>query len=325
MTTCRLPSNRALFHHFSWTAIVAALASAIALPHCIGCKPRSQVQAVQAPKIYQSVGSFEIDPIVKSPDDADRGMSQWKEYITTVVGNLHSDGVMLAAMNDPQWKAHRPQPADAYLPVFSKNLSVRLVPNTFIVNVAYTDDAADARVVAPIAVASIIHAYENGVRKEELKDVDERISALKTGESARLQKIADGKSAVDKVLGEIGADPQVLLQQKYESHFRLQKQMNDLAEQIKNEAAGTPDIAEKQKQLKALQDRYNDEKQPLDDLGHQAHRIRVIRAEQHRLEEEQTRLQPRLDELQNKKAMIEGFKVIDYGTTTTSPAAPSNP
>src|SRR6185437_8731609 len=109
---------------------------------------------------YQSIGMVEIDPIVKSPELYDKVMPLWQSYIATVVNNFHSERVIKAAMQTPEWKAHRPLPADAYLGEWSKNLVVKLVPQSFVVQVTYTDDHKDGKMVAPIAVAALINTYK---------------------------------------------------------------------------------------------------------------------------------------------------------------------
>ncbi len=97
---------------------------------------------------YQSVGSIEIDPVIPTPELADRIMPLWQAYVATVVSNLHSESVMREAMRDPEWKAHRPLPPEAYLTQFGKDLVVKMVPGSFVINITYTDDSKDGKVVA---------------------------------------------------------------------------------------------------------------------------------------------------------------------------------
>src|SRR6202044_4000964 len=103
-----------------------------------------------------SVGLIEIKPVMQSGDKIDRIMPLYQQYVLTAVNTLHSEKVIKEAMKSPERRKYRPAPPETYIDAWNKNLLVKLIPNSCDITVTYTDDHKDGKVVAPVAVASLI-------------------------------------------------------------------------------------------------------------------------------------------------------------------------
>ncbi|HET6249243.1 MAG TPA: AAA family ATPase [Tepidisphaeraceae bacterium] len=186
---------------------------------------------------YESHGSIEIDPVITSPDMYDHIMPLWQAYVATVVSNLHSETVMREAMHDPEWKANRPLPPEAYLDKFGKDLVIKLAPGSFVINITYTDDKKDGKVVAPIAVRAVIESYKKLFGNDERANFERKINVWKKQQINVVQNIKNDESLIDQMLQNLGDDPQTILNEKYQTHFALQKQVRDLEEMLRIDRA----------------------------------------------------------------------------------------
>ncbi|MCP6756068.1 hypothetical protein NL533_31065, partial [Klebsiella pneumoniae] len=88
--------------------------------------------------------------------------------------------VIRAAMQSDDWKAHRKLPPEAYFGEWAKSLQVKLVPSSYVVNVAFTDDHKDGKDVAPIAVRSLLTAYRDFYVEDEKKQYENKLMALRS-------------------------------------------------------------------------------------------------------------------------------------------------
>ena len=91
-------------------------------------------------------------------------MPLYTQYVQDVMVELHTDRVIRAAMQNPQWKQHATIPESCRRPNRSSNSQrtsqIRQMPNASeMIQVIYTDSQPDAKDVAQVAVSSVISAY----------------------------------------------------------------------------------------------------------------------------------------------------------------------
>lgn len=176
---------------------------------------------------YQSVGIIKINPVVRG-QDRDLILPLWQAYVATLVQNIHSDRVMMAAMNTPEWKQHRKEAPESYLPYWNKNLVIKLVPNSFDVTVTYSDDHKDGKVVAPIVVKSVIASYVELYGDEEKRDLEQRKSKQENKLQLHDQKIADCDAQITQLLKNDGEDLQKVFDTNFTIHAETEKLMHQL-------------------------------------------------------------------------------------------------
>ena len=184
---------------------------------------------------YMSSGLIEIQPVFKSQELLDRVMPLYQQYIATVVTTLHSERVMKAAMQSPEWKAHRPPPQDQYLADWNKNLIVKLVPNSFYIQVTYTDEHKDAKIVAPIAVTSLIKAYSDLYGNEQKTETDRKIDIWNKNAKVLNQQIAWKRSLIESKLQNVGEDIQAVVVGKLRENLALEEKLLALQEEVMRE------------------------------------------------------------------------------------------
>ncbi|HWE05031.1 MAG TPA: AAA family ATPase [Tepidisphaeraceae bacterium] len=181
---------------------------------------------------YQSIGLIEIQPVISTPELYDRIMPLYQQYIATVVTTLHSEKVITWAMKSPDWKKHRPNPPDTYLAEWNKNLLVKLVPNSFDINVTFTDDHKDGKEVAPIAVASVIQAYTELYGNEQKIETSRKIDVWQERVRKLHQEINEQQTLIAEKLENVGEDIHKYLEGKMTDHHDAERQIQDLKEEI---------------------------------------------------------------------------------------------
>jgi capsular exopolysaccharide synthesis family protein len=177
---------------------------------------------------YQSVGIIQIDPRIPNAELADRIIPLWQSYVATVVQNFHSEQLLKEAMNNPEWKKYRKDPPEAYLAYWGKNLTVKLVPNAFDITVTYSDDHKDGKVIAPIAVRSLITAYSDLHGDEQKRELVEKRNRQEMRKQTLEQKIAEAEIQINQFLHTDGEDLQKVFDSKFATYSELQKDVRHL-------------------------------------------------------------------------------------------------
>ncbi|HWE94418.1 MAG TPA: AAA family ATPase [Tepidisphaeraceae bacterium] len=193
----------------------------------------------------ESTGLIEIKAVVPTINDYDKIMPMYQQYVSTVIAKIHSERVIKEAMRNPEWVARRPSSPDS-VAEFSKNLAVKSMPNSTLIQVVYTDDHKDAKEICPIAVSSIIKTYQELYGNDDARDLDVRIDYWKRQGDLLAQQIRLKHTLIDQYLEGIGQNPQFVLEQQlqnyvaYERDIRQREQMLDEAEvELKQAQANT--------------------------------------------------------------------------------------
>ncbi|MDB5171902.1 MAG: hypothetical protein JWN51_675 [Phycisphaerales bacterium] len=181
----------------------------------------------------ESIGLIEIKPYSPTPEVADKYIPVYQQYVGSVVAKIHSERVIKEAMRSPEWLAHRPTMASESVTEFSRNLAVKPMPGTDMIQVTFTDDHKDAKEVAPIAVASVIKTYQDLYGNEDSRDLDVRIDYWKAQSTKLAQQIHSKRGLIDQYLEGLGQNPQFVLEGQlqnymaYEKEIRTRQQMID--------------------------------------------------------------------------------------------------
>jgi succinoglycan biosynthesis transport protein ExoP len=175
----------------------------------------------------ESVGLIEIKPYIPNMDATDKYIPLYQMYVASVVAKIHSERVIKEAMRNPEWLARRPGTTSEALTEFSKNVVVKPLPNTDMIQVMYTDDHKDAKDVCAVAVASVIKTYQDLYGNDDVRDLDVRIDYWK-GQITKLnQQIHVKHGLIDQYLEGIGQDPQFVLQRQLENYIDYEKDIRD--------------------------------------------------------------------------------------------------
>ncbi|HZL36847.1 MAG TPA: AAA family ATPase [Tepidisphaeraceae bacterium] len=183
---------------------------------------------------YQSMGTIEVKPFIVSPELYDKVMPMYQQYVATAMAKIHSERVMNRAMTSPDWLARRSNNHEA-LAEFSRNLSVRFPPSGTMIDVVYTDDHPDAKEVCPIAVSSVIKAYQEIYGDEDNAEIDKKIlfwndKVLKSGQTQRQQR-----ERLDGLLATNGDDLQKIYEEKFKELVSVEKDKEKASQQLEEE------------------------------------------------------------------------------------------
>jgi hypothetical protein len=141
---------------------------------------------------YQSIGILEAD-LRGGAYIGDVVVPLWQAYASGVVRDLNDEQLWREAMKNPEWKKYRQEPREAYLADWKKRMVVRLVPNSFDITITYTDDSPGGRLVAQLAVKSLIAAYTHHV-DVTLKKLAEQYDSQEATKIALDQKMAEAEA-----------------------------------------------------------------------------------------------------------------------------------
>lgn len=195
---------------------------------------------------YQSNGLIEIFPVIPTPETADLIMPLYMQYVQTVVTTLKSETVIKEAMKDPNWKAYRKGPADAYIGEWNKNLLVKVVPNSYYIQVTYTDERPDGQKVAPIAVQSLIKAYSNLFGNEQAIEIDKKIEVWKNVVTQMNQKLNRNHDLIETLTHGVGDDPQAVFTEKMRQHLALDERIHTAEFELQQDEDGLKKAQEMQ-------------------------------------------------------------------------------
>jgi capsular exopolysaccharide synthesis family protein len=182
---------------------------------------------------YESVGVIQIRPLIPMTGPGDMVMPLYQQYVQDVMVKLHTDRVIRAAMQNPQWKAHRDYPgaippAEQVLQ-FAKNLQVRQMPAAAeMIQVVYTDSQPDAKDVTQIAVSSVINSYrEIWDNEESSKDLDQKAKWVTEQKEYKVAQMEANRRTIDSLLREVGDDTQAILMVRQTKLLNLQDQYGE--------------------------------------------------------------------------------------------------
>jgi capsular exopolysaccharide synthesis family protein len=177
---------------------------------------------------YKSDAKLEIDPGIPLPGEpVEKVMAMQGLYVTKQMVHMTDERTLLAAMNDPRWKALRPNPDPKALEKFTKNLTVEQPPRTSnFITVTYSENTKDAKLVVQTAVACVIKAFKEIYGQEDNVHLDINIEALSREADALNLKI-EGLLRDNDVLGKDGADDPDIVKAHDLDALATLKQLND--------------------------------------------------------------------------------------------------
>ncbi|MDB5289200.1 MAG: hypothetical protein JWL69_441 [Phycisphaerales bacterium] len=171
----------------------------------------------------ESVGLIEIKPYTPTPD-AEKYIPLYPFYVSNVIAKLHSERVIKEAMRNPEWLAHRPGGSEGVTD-FSRNLVVKALPNTPLIQVTYTDDHKDAKEVCPIAVASVIKTYQDIYGNEDVRDLDLRIEYWNRQVTTLAQQIRVKTGLINGYLESLGQEPEEVLKNQVQNYAASEREI----------------------------------------------------------------------------------------------------
>ena len=177
---------------------------------------------------YQSVGLIEIKPVTPTLDDWDRVMPMYQYYVSSVVQKIVSDRFITEAINDPRWKQHRPNtPTPAALAEFKQAISAKYVPGTTLIQVTYSSDAKDAKLICQDAVQSLIKAYDTNYVDDHESDYQLVEGVYKRKITDDNAKIAQTQEELAKLTKNVGEDPQTMITTLYHEMAGVETKMQE--------------------------------------------------------------------------------------------------
>lgn len=170
---------------------------------------------LQTPK-YKCDGQVEVQPTIPKilyQTEQSSVSPMFSNFLNTQVSLLQQDRVIRRAMDSEDWRALGRGRGPEDEADFRKGLKVATIPNTFLINVSFTDQESRATLVA---VREVINAYKTlfGHREEE-NVTSTRLSTLK---SLQKQYESDRKDLQTQVLSkssEFESDDLTRLQDHY--------------------------------------------------------------------------------------------------------------
>lgn len=170
---------------------------------------------LQSPK-YKCDGQVEVQPTIPKilyQTEQSSVSPMFSNFLNTQVSLLQQDRVIRRAMDSEDWRALGRGRGPEDEADFRKSLKVATIPNTFLINVSFTDGESRATLVA---VREVINAYKTlfGHREEE-NVTSTRLSTLK---SLQKQYESDRKDLRTQVLSkssEFESDDLTRLQDHY--------------------------------------------------------------------------------------------------------------